>query len=31
LRGGYLHALVTDETAANGILALFDQDFRKTK
>jgi DNA-binding transcriptional regulator LsrR (DeoR family) len=29
LRGGYLHALVTDETAARGILALFDQDFRK--
>jgi DNA-binding transcriptional regulator LsrR (DeoR family) len=29
LRGGYLHALITDETAARGILALFDQDFRK--
>ena len=29
LRGGYLHALVTDETAARGILDLFDQDFRK--
>jgi DNA-binding transcriptional regulator LsrR (DeoR family) len=30
LRGGYLHALITDETAARGVLALFDQDFRKT-
>jgi DNA-binding transcriptional regulator LsrR (DeoR family) len=30
LRGGYLHALITDETAARGILALFEQDFRKT-
>ena len=30
LRGGYLHALITDEAAACGILALFDQDFRKT-
>jgi DNA-binding transcriptional regulator LsrR (DeoR family) len=29
LRGGYLHALVTDETAARGILGLFEQDFRK--
>lgn len=29
LRGGYLHALVTDETAARGILELFDEDFRK--
>ncbi len=29
LRGGYLHALITDETAACGILDLFDQDFRK--
>jgi DNA-binding transcriptional regulator LsrR (DeoR family) len=30
LRGGYLHALITDEAAARGILALFDQEFRKT-
>jgi DNA-binding transcriptional regulator LsrR (DeoR family) len=30
LRGGYLHALITDETAARGILGLFEQDFRKT-
>ncbi len=29
LRGGYLHALITDETAARGVLALFDQEFRK--
>ncbi|HVN53307.1 MAG TPA: sugar-binding transcriptional regulator [Anaerolineaceae bacterium] len=29
LRGGFLHALITDETAARGILALFEQDFRK--
>lgn len=29
LRGGYLHALVTDETAARGILELFEQNFRK--
>ena len=29
LRGGYLHALITDEAAACKILALFDQDFRK--
>ena len=29
LRGGYLHALITDETAARGILALFEQDFLK--
>jgi len=27
LRGGYLDALVTDETAAKGILDLFEQDF----
>jgi DNA-binding transcriptional regulator LsrR (DeoR family) len=31
LRGGYLHALITDETAARGILGLFEQDFRKTQ
>jgi DNA-binding transcriptional regulator LsrR (DeoR family) len=29
LRGGYLHALVTDEAAARGALALFEQDFRE--
>ena len=29
LRGGYLHALITDETAARGILTRFEQDFRK--
>ena len=30
LRGGYLHALITDESAARGVLGLFEQDFRKT-
>jgi DNA-binding transcriptional regulator LsrR (DeoR family) len=30
LRGGYLHALITDEAAARGVLSLFEQDFRKT-
>jgi DNA-binding transcriptional regulator LsrR (DeoR family) len=30
LRGGYLHALITDEAAARGILGLFDQNFKKT-
>lgn len=29
LRGGYLQALITDETAARGILELFEQDFLK--
>ncbi len=29
LRGGFLHALITDETAARGVLELFDQNFRK--
>lgn len=29
LRGGYLHALITDETAARGILNLFEQNFLK--
>ena len=29
LRGGYLHALITDEAAARGILELFERDFRK--
>lgn len=28
LRGGYLHALITDEAAAQGILGIFDQHFR---
>ncbi|HBX68429.1 MAG TPA: hypothetical protein DEH25_03335 [Chloroflexi bacterium] len=30
LRGGYLHALITDETAARGVLNIFDENFRKT-
>jgi DNA-binding transcriptional regulator LsrR (DeoR family) len=30
LRGGYLHALITDEAAARGVLGLFERDFRKT-
>jgi DNA-binding transcriptional regulator LsrR (DeoR family) len=29
LRGGYLHVLITDETAARGILELFEQNFLK--
>ena len=29
LRGGYLHALITDETAARGILELFEKNFLK--
>mgnify|MGYP003333385648 CR=1 FL=1 len=29
LRGGYLHVLITDETAARGILELFEKDFLK--
>jgi DNA-binding transcriptional regulator LsrR (DeoR family) len=29
LRGGYLHALITDEAAALGVLDLFERDFRK--
>jgi len=29
LRGGYLHALITDETAAQGVLKIFDEEFRK--
>jgi DNA-binding transcriptional regulator LsrR (DeoR family) len=29
LRGGYLHALITDEAAAHGILEFFERDFRK--
>lgn len=29
LRGGYLHALITDETTASGVLDIFDQSFRK--
>ena len=28
LRGGYLHTLITDEAAAQGILEFFDSDFR---
>jgi DNA-binding transcriptional regulator LsrR (DeoR family) len=28
LRGGYLHTLITDEAAAQGVLQLFDRDFR---
>jgi DNA-binding transcriptional regulator LsrR (DeoR family) len=31
LRGGYLHALITDEAAARGVLDLFDQNFRIRK
>ena len=27
LRGGYLHTLITDEAAANGVLRLFEQHF----
>jgi DNA-binding transcriptional regulator LsrR (DeoR family) len=30
LRGGYLHALITDEAAARGILRLFEENFRIT-
>jgi DNA-binding transcriptional regulator LsrR (DeoR family) len=29
LRGGYLHALITDEAAACGVLKIFDDHFRK--
>ncbi|CAG1012236.1 Erythritol catabolism regulatory protein EryD [Anaerolineales bacterium] len=29
LRGGYLHALITDEAAARGVLEIFDEKFRK--
>ena len=29
LRGGYLHALITDEAAACGVLELFDENFRR--
>jgi DNA-binding transcriptional regulator LsrR (DeoR family) len=29
LRGGYLHALITDEAAARGVIELFERDFRK--
>ncbi|HKJ26223.1 MAG TPA: sugar-binding transcriptional regulator [Anaerolineales bacterium] len=28
LRGGYLHALITDEPAARGILEIFDKNFK---
>jgi DNA-binding transcriptional regulator LsrR (DeoR family) len=27
LRGGYVHSLITDEAAAQGVLQLFDRDF----
>jgi DNA-binding transcriptional regulator LsrR (DeoR family) len=30
LRGGYLHALITDEMAARGVLEIFERDFRKS-
>lgn len=30
LRGGYLHALVTDETAARAVLNIFDEKFHKS-
>jgi DNA-binding transcriptional regulator LsrR (DeoR family) len=29
LRGGHLHALITDEAAACGVLNLFEQEFRR--
>lgn len=29
LRGRYLHALITDEAAARGVLEIFERDFRK--
>jgi DNA-binding transcriptional regulator LsrR (DeoR family) len=29
LRGGYLHALITDEAAARGVLKLFEENFQK--
>jgi DNA-binding transcriptional regulator LsrR (DeoR family) len=29
LRGGYLHALITDESAARGVIDLFEKDFHK--
>ena len=31
LRGGYLHVLITDETAACGVLELFDDNFRNNR
>lgn len=31
LRGGYLHALITDEAAARGVLEHFDESFRKSQ
>jgi DNA-binding transcriptional regulator LsrR (DeoR family) len=30
LRGGYLHALITDETAALGVLDIFNEKFRNS-
>ena len=29
LKGGYLHALITDEVAARGVIELFERDFRR--
>ena len=29
LRGGYFHALITDESAARGVLGYFEREFRK--
>lgn len=31
LYGGYLHTLITDETAARGVLDYFDDNFRKVR
>lgn len=31
LRGDYLHALITDEAAARGVLEYFDESFRKVQ
>lgn len=31
LRGGYLHALIADESAARGVLAIFDKNFRNSR
>ena len=30
LRGGYLHALITDEAAARGVLEFFEQRLSKS-
>ncbi len=29
LRGGYIHTLITDEAAAQGVLEIFAKDFQK--